>query len=94
MPPPVQPHLLVPGRQGHLSAAAASAYAARAAAPALKLVPPATPEAPSGVKAAQRHRASVVCEDKGSYQCGCGKVFTATVSTEVECPACGGTQAW
>ena len=33
-------------------------------------------------------------QDKALYQCGCGTAFTAAVSTSVDCPACGGDQAW
>lgn len=28
------------------------------------------------------------------YACQCGFVFKALVSTSVDCPHCGGTQAW
>jgi DNA-directed RNA polymerase subunit RPC12/RpoP len=28
------------------------------------------------------------------YSCGCGFVFEAQVSTSVDCPHCGGPQAW
>jgi hypothetical protein len=28
------------------------------------------------------------------YACQCGFVFEALVSTSVDCPHCGGTQAW
>lgn len=90
--PSVQPNRLVPGRHGHVSAAAASAYAARNAVPALRLVPPLSEG--DGVREARRHRESVIAQDQGSYQCGCGAVFTAAVSTTVACPACGGDQAW
>jgi len=90
--PSVQPNRLVPGRHGHASAAAASAYAARNAAPALRLVPP--PGEADGVRAARRHRESVIAQDQATYQCGCGKHFTAAVSTTVDCPACGTDQAW
>jgi hypothetical protein len=33
-------------------------------------------------------------EDAALYLCGCGKSFTAAVSTWVTCPACGHEQAW
>jgi hypothetical protein len=33
-------------------------------------------------------------EDQALYACGCGYVFAALVSTSVDCPACGDTQAW
>jgi hypothetical protein len=45
----------------------------------------------------RRPRAAVratVPEDAGFYRCGCGKAFTAAVTTCVTCPACGNPQAW
>jgi uncharacterized protein (DUF983 family) len=33
-------------------------------------------------------------EDAALYRCGCGKAFTAAVSTCVTCPGCGEPQAW
>jgi hypothetical protein len=33
-------------------------------------------------------------EDRAAYRCSCGFVFEAPVSTTVDCPHCGGTQAW
>jgi PHP family Zn ribbon phosphoesterase len=33
-------------------------------------------------------------EDRACYQCTCGYVFEAAVLTSVDCPHCGGTQAW
>jgi len=32
--------------------------------------------------------------DLGSYNCQCGLVFAAPVSTTVGCPHCGTLQAW
>ncbi len=32
--------------------------------------------------------------DTALYNCQCGYVFEAAVSTSVGCPHCGGTQAW
>lgn len=32
--------------------------------------------------------------DLASYTCGCGYVFSASVSTSVMCPHCGADQAW
>jgi hypothetical protein len=32
--------------------------------------------------------------DRALYSCGCGHAFKATVSTTVDCPSCGRTQAW
>jgi hypothetical protein len=33
-------------------------------------------------------------QDNAVYSCGCGMVFEAAVSTAVNCPNCGGHQAW
>ncbi|MBV8432301.1 MAG: hypothetical protein JO244_14130 [Solirubrobacterales bacterium] len=33
-------------------------------------------------------------QDRALYACGCGHVFAALVSTSVDCPECGDTQAW
>jgi hypothetical protein len=33
-------------------------------------------------------------QDEATYRCGCGYVFTAAVSTSVDCPYCGDAQAW
>ena len=33
-------------------------------------------------------------QDRALYQCACGTVFTAAVSTSVGCPHCGTSQAW
>ena len=33
-------------------------------------------------------------EDRALYLCACGTAFTAPVSTSVDCPHCGGDQAW
>jgi DNA-directed RNA polymerase subunit RPC12/RpoP len=32
--------------------------------------------------------------DQASYTCQCGYLFSAAVSTTVECPHCGAGQAW
>ena len=32
--------------------------------------------------------------DNASYNCSCGMVFSAPVSTSVACPHCGTGQAW
>jgi hypothetical protein len=44
--------------------------------------------------AASRRRQASAPEDTALYSCGCGFVFAAQVSTSVDCPHCGGTQAW
>ncbi len=33
-------------------------------------------------------------EDRALYECCCGHLFTAEVSTSVGCPHCGSPQAW
>ncbi len=33
-------------------------------------------------------------QDRALYACSCGHVFHALVSTSVDCPECGSTQAW
>jgi hypothetical protein len=33
-------------------------------------------------------------QDNALYSCSCGFVFEAPVSTSVDCPHCGGAQAW
>lgn len=84
--PSVQPQRLAP--QGGIRR---HNRPARQAPPALSLVPE-TPVAPAAD--ARRHRISMTTLDRASYQCGCGNVFMAPVSTDVACPACGGAQAW
>ncbi len=44
--------------------------------------------------ARQRNKRANVSEDTATYNCGCGYVFTAPVTTSVDCPHCGGGQAW
>jgi hypothetical protein len=44
--------------------------------------------------AARREREAGVSEDHAVYTCQCGLVFEALVSTSVDCPHCGGAQAW
>jgi predicted RNA-binding Zn-ribbon protein involved in translation (DUF1610 family) len=33
-------------------------------------------------------------QDTATYNCSCGLVFEAPVQTSVDCPHCGGQQAW
>lgn len=33
-------------------------------------------------------------QDTAVYSCQCGMVFEAPVNTSVDCPHCGGQQAW
>ena len=39
-------------------------------------------------------RDAVPPQDEAVYSCSCGMVFEAPVSTSVDCPHCGGVQAW
>ena len=41
-----------------------------------------------------RRRHGGPSQDTALYNCQCGFVFEAHVSTSVGCPHCGGTQAW
>jgi len=41
-----------------------------------------------------RQRHGGPSQDRALYTCGCGYVFEAPVSTSVDCPHCGGEQAW
>jgi hypothetical protein len=56
------------------------------------------PEPPThtgnGHTAASRRRLAGAPQDQALYSCGCGYVFAAQVSTSVDCPHCGDTQAW
>jgi hypothetical protein len=50
------------------------------------------PESLIGTGRSRRHGGP--SQDEALYACGCGYVFAALVSTSVECPGCGSTQAW
>jgi hypothetical protein len=52
-------------------------------------VPQTAPQAP-----ARSERTGGPSQDKALYNCQCGYVFNAPVSTTVGCPHCGGKQAW
>jgi len=54
----------------------------------------AVPTPPATSLARERNKRANVSQDTATYSCGCGYVFTAPVSTTVECPHCGGGQAW
>ncbi|MGA2163890.1 MAG: hypothetical protein ABSH36_05410 [Solirubrobacteraceae bacterium] len=66
-----------------------SAHASEHLAPPPSEVAPPPPDI-----AAQRVRESGGPTDLACYACQCGYVFTAAVSTTVECPHCGTPQAW
>ena len=42
----------------------------------------------------ERNQRANVNQDSALYNCACGYVFKAAVSTEVGCPHCGSAQAW
>ncbi|HEV3035382.1 MAG TPA: hypothetical protein VGX72_11405 [Solirubrobacteraceae bacterium] len=44
--------------------------------------------------AVQRVREAGGPLDSASYNCACGCLFSANVSTSVSCPHCGAEQAW
>jgi len=44
--------------------------------------------------AVQRVREAGGPVDSASYNCACGCLFSASVSTSVRCPHCGADQAW
>jgi hypothetical protein len=60
--------------------------------PRLEQVPRAAAQAepPAGAE----RRSGGAAQDTALYNCHCGYVFQAAVSTSVGCPHCGGTQAW
>jgi hypothetical protein len=43
---------------------------------------------------AEPRRRESQSQDNALYNCGCGFVFEAPVTTSVDCPHCGGYQAW
>jgi cytochrome c5 len=51
-------------------------------------------EAPVPAIEGARERAADGPEDRARYQCSCGYVFDAPVSTTVGCPRCGDAQDW
>ena len=42
----------------------------------------------------ERNQRANVSEDAALYNCACGFVFKAPVTTSVGCPHCGTAQAW
>ena len=54
----------------------------------------AIPPPPAVTPARERNQRANFCQDAATYACGCGYVFTAPVSTSVDCPHCGTDQAW
>jgi hypothetical protein len=49
---------------------------------------------PTVLQALARAKRSGGPEDRALYNCSCGYVFKADVSTSVGCPQCGTSQAW
>jgi hypothetical protein len=56
-------------------------------------VPGATPEPVVEAERPER-RDHDLTQDTATYNCSCGLVFEAAVQTSVDCPHCGGQQAW
>lgn len=54
---------------------------------------PPTPDAPDHFHE-RRARESGGPIDNAQYNCSCGMIFQAAVSTSVTCPHCGAGQAW
>jgi hypothetical protein len=54
----------------------------------------ADPETERDLRAERRIRESGGPDDNALYNCSCGFVFEASVSTTVSCPHCGALQAW
>jgi hypothetical protein len=50
--------------------------------------------APTWESSPRARRQGGPSQDHALYACSCGYVFAALVSTSVDCPACGSTQAW
>jgi hypothetical protein len=42
----------------------------------------------------ERNKRANIIEDAALYNCSCGYVFKAAVTTSVGCPHCGTPQAW
>jgi predicted RNA-binding Zn-ribbon protein involved in translation (DUF1610 family) len=53
-----------------------------------------TVASPATATSARRRREAGAPSDAAMYTCQCGFVFKALVSTSVDCPHCGGAQAW
>src|SRR5262249_38367265 len=58
------------------------------------LVPPRSASRRFDDGAPSRRRLHGPTQDVAMYNCNCGYVFEATVSTSVGCPHCGTGQAW
>ncbi len=58
----------------------------------------APPEAPGqgsvAVRQTERARRAGGPQDRAVYTCGCGYLFSATVTASTPCPRCGADQAW
>jgi hypothetical protein len=49
---------------------------------------------PTPTPGRERNQRANVSEDAATYNCGCGYIFKAPVTTSVGCPHCGSAQAW
>jgi hypothetical protein len=62
--------------------------------PTLRRRDHASPTRRTVLQALARAKRSGGPEDRALYNCSCGYVFKADVSTSVGCPQCGTSQAW
>jgi hypothetical protein len=63
--------------------------------PAPEAAAPVAPAPPVEERAQERRaRESGGPIDNAHYNCACGLLFEAAVSTSVQCPHCGAQQAW
>jgi hypothetical protein len=63
-------------------------------APAGEQSQPTAAQATGADAAVDRAQAAGGPVDQATYECGCGLLFNAPVSTTVRCPHCGAEQAW
>jgi hypothetical protein len=52
------------------------------------------PQPPATSPGRERNKRANISEDAALYNCSCGYVFKAAVTTSVGCPHCGTPQAW
>ncbi len=80
-------------RRRHASAPLAGQRPAEAPEP-MPAPPAPVPAQPRDDGAPGRRALHGPVQDNALYNCHCGYVFEAAVSTSVDCPHCGGGQAW
>jgi hypothetical protein len=56
--------------------------------------PPRQPTPPAATGATTAEASSGPAQDSAVYNCHCGMVFEAAVSTTIACPHCGDSQGW